>query len=159
MSENKLNPQIKKVFIGKRELKEITIYPLSLSDQLNIADMLAEIVTNFVSKRESIETISNTEFMGIIMQTVKDNIKSLLSLLSDELPSDPLSEITNVQLSQIVRIVYESNYEDALKNVEDLFEKLMKKKLNLKRSLQQSANTTHNTDSKTFTENRIETEA
>lgn len=42
MSTSNLNPQIRTTEIGIKSLRTITIYPLSLADQFNVSDIIAE---------------------------------------------------------------------------------------------------------------------
>ena len=37
-----VNPQVKSIKLGVRTLRKITIYPLSVADQLELTDMITE---------------------------------------------------------------------------------------------------------------------
>jgi len=177
MSENsKLNPQIKTVEIGVRELREIPIYPLSFADQLEMTDLITKTVQEFFARRgemigpepkepqegpeseeADLQKPKNLEVVSFIVGLIRENIEKILKLVADDLGEDPLRDITNAQFLEIVDIIYVVNYESISKNVKDLFEKI-RKVLPSKRSLLESVKDTPSTDSKTSIESPGEKE-
>jgi len=121
MSNQKLNPQIRKVQIGVRELKEITIYPLSMADQMKMVDVIRVVfdeVAKFADETENAPmTIANT-----IIEQIKQNLPELLKHVTDD--EVPLDDMTNYQFTTIVGHIYKDNFEDAGKNVTNLVEKM-----------------------------------
>ena len=47
MPESRLNPDIKKADVGVRELKTLTIYPLSAAFQMNLAEDVSDLLVSF----------------------------------------------------------------------------------------------------------------
>lgn len=136
--DKRINPRIKNVEIGILNLREIKIYPLSMTDQLSLTDLINEAMKSFFESDRDGEN-ENLIFVSFIVKTIRDNIKKLLKFVTpDEKPEIVMKEIDNHQLSEIVKIVYQDNYEVPVKNVMSLFptEKIQSV---LERQSQQSA--------------------
>jgi hypothetical protein len=132
MPEPKLNPQIKELEIGIRNLRNILIYPLSVRDQLKMKEVIkATLDTIFGSSG-----MEDTEFVGFIVETITSNLDKLIPLVTDPLIEngvevDILSEMTNKQFSEAISIIYEENFSFLLEKVTSQLEKLKEKILNL----------------------------
>lgn len=119
--QKRLNPQITETDIGVRSLRTITIYPLSMADQIKMTDLITEALKAFVLKKDE-KDIAFVEFM---VDLIKENMNRILAMVTDIKPDeDLLGEITNLQASEIAKILYEVNYEGTIKNLKDLFEKV-----------------------------------
>ena len=120
--ENKINPQITDVKIGVRDLRKIKIYPLAFGDQLELSDLIKEVLEAFFKTEEGSEE-SLSIFIGFAFNLVKVNITKVLELIAlDEDTKALLKELTNVQVDEIIHVVYEKNFE-ILKNLKSLFGK------------------------------------
>jgi hypothetical protein len=117
----KLNPQIAEIDIGSRNLRKLTIYPLSLKDQIEFTDLIGQAILLFMDKEAERTDI---EFITLIIQFIKQNISKLISLATGEDGEKLLEEITNDQVAQIADIIYVVNYEGSIKNFQGLFEKI-----------------------------------
>lgn len=155
MSENKtpqkLNPQARLVEIGVRKIREVMIYPLAFASQLEMTDLITKAVQEFFAKREELETGPDIEVVSFAVGTIRENIKRILALVSDE--EDLLKDVTNLQLVDIVTVIYEMNYEAISKNAKSLFEKIAGL-LPSKRPLPRSVKSTRRTGSKISTKKR-----
>lgn len=119
--DKRINPQIKSVEIGILKLRKIKIYPLAMADQLSLTDIINEAMKSFFESDRGGEN-ENLVFVSFIVKTIQDNIDRIFKFIApDETPSKLMKEITNQQLSEIVRIVYQDNYEEPVKNVMSLF--------------------------------------
>lgn len=117
----RINPQIKSVEVGILNLRKIKIYPLSMSDQLSLTDVINEAMKSFFEADRGGEN-ENLVFVSFIVKTIQDNIDRIFKFIAPgETPSKLMKEITNNQLSEIVRIIYQDNYEEPVKNVMSLF--------------------------------------
>ena len=150
--ENKseiMNPQVKKVTIGKRFLKEINIYPLSAGDQIKLSHILSDAMKGAFEKAQA----SEFEFLNFLMAVVQDNLGKVLAFVTDE--GESLAEdITNDQAIEIGTIVYETNFVTLKKKFQIVVQKI--KGLNLVKPSLVSSDTTPNIDLKTSTESLIE---
>jgi len=149
MSENeqqKLNPQIMEIEIGIRELRKIKIYPLSMSDQLKLTDLISSALAAEFAKEEG----GDIALITFIVNLVKDNLGRVLTMVTDEDGDSLLNEISNLQAASIAQVVYDVNYGIVAKNFGSLFGKLKALFLS-ERPLPQSVSDM-DTDSKTFTE-------
>lgn len=128
--EQMLNPQVKDVTIGILDLRTIQIYPLSLGDQLSLTNKVMEVLSSFYKAEAS---KNEMEFAVLIVSLIQDNILDILGMIAYETNGDEppkkiksddelLNELTNMQLSEIIRIVYETNYAGPGKNLEGLLE-------------------------------------
>lgn len=121
MSNQKLNPQIRTVHIGVKELRQIKIYPLSMADQLKMVDLIKNIISSITESPEVDET-NEFAVAQILINQIEQNLPELLKYVTDEEVS--LTELTNFQFTEIVGHVYKDNFEDASKNVKSLVEKM-----------------------------------
>ncbi len=130
MSDTSMNPDIKTAKYGVRSLKEVTIYPLSIADQLKATEIISDVLISF-STIDTKEDMADTEVISFAVKVVKNNLEKILSLVTEtEVPFD---DLTNNQLNDIVNIIFSVNYEGIIKNFQDLFGK-MTVLLNSKRS-------------------------
>jgi hypothetical protein len=136
-----LNPQIHETDIGIVNLRKIKIYPLAVGHQLEMSDLISEAVGAFVNMTsgddEKEEIIS---FISFVIGLIRKNIGRIIKYLTKE-DESILKEITNVQLSKIVGIVYRENFEIPSKNVMNLFqqEEVNQESPLSKKSVQRSA--------------------
>lgn len=120
---SKLNPQVRTTDIGKRTLRKIPIYPLALADQLNLTDLISKGVNAFFEMSASEdENESMMQFISFALGLLKDNIDRIVEMLTDE-GKEVLKDITNVQLMEIVEIVYVENFEGPAGKAMSLFGK------------------------------------
>jgi len=129
-SEKNLIPEIKKVTVGIREPREVTIYPLSMYDQLQIMDRLTDLFEGLDDVRDlELSNVKNS--LGYLKTVIFDNMELLLEYITDENERPTLSELTNNQFYAIAEIVFTVNFEGLIKNFTALAERasgLIKKK-------------------------------
>ena len=152
-----LNPDIQEVTVGVRKLRKITLYPLSVVDQMKVTDLFQEVLGAFLANKEA----GDLQFVALFIAIIKTNLAKVLALViePEEDSEALLSEITNNQLTVIANVLYEMNYALISKNVSGLLKKLpqVKKESPLERPLQQSVKSM-DIDSMTFSGNLGETE-
>lgn len=159
MEQRKLNPSIAVTSYGKRELKDITIYPLSAGDQFKISEIVAKVISDVV-EQQSVGTMTNFAYMNLLLAAIQDNISKIIPMISDlkkEEVEGFLDDLTNEQLTDVAVIVWTNSFEPAIKKGKDLFEKARKLFLS-ERSSQPSFNGTRSTDSTTSSDSHSETE-
>jgi len=125
VEDRKLNPQIVDIYVGKRNLREISIYPLSLGDQRKLTGIISEAINSFFSMHSGEINDIDPQFIAFCLGLIDKNIENLSEMITDE-GVEILDEITNDQLSKIIEIVYTQNYDKPVKNVLRLFEKSQK---------------------------------
>jgi len=155
MSENQekmLNPQVTDVEIGIRSLRKITLYPLSMADQLKLSDIISKAI------QEQFNADSDIAVVAFITNLLKDNMGRILTMATDEDGNGILEEMTNLQAAAIAETIYEVNYGVVAKNFKSLFGKLGII-LPSGRPSPQSVNDTADIESTTSTESLGETEA
>ena len=123
MSEKKINPQIREVNIGIRELRSISIYPLSMADQMKMVDLIKGIFGSVYEVTQK-DAVSSVEIADVVIEKIKEHLPKLLQYVTDE--EIFLEELTNFQFTEIVGHVYKDNFEDASKNVKGLVESMKK---------------------------------
>ncbi|MFA5240560.1 MAG: hypothetical protein WC476_12760 [Phycisphaerae bacterium] len=132
----RLNPQIKDVEIGIRNLRSIKIYPLSVSDQLTATNLVTSALQVFMTNKD----VKNNDllFVAFMLEQIRTNASEILKMVLDETesPEVVLKEMSNEQMMVIVKAIYEVNYESLSKNVKSLLEK--KKESVSERQSQQS---------------------
>jgi len=112
-----INPAIRATTIGVRKLREISIYPLSVGEQLKLGDVITEVVTKFVAGMEkkqgsgaSVASMENVALVEFIIDLIQTNIKKVISIATDEDADKTLDDMTNEQLVDFATIIYEMNY-------------------------------------------------
>ena len=150
--EKKLNPQITDVEIGVRNLRKITVYPLSMSDQLKLTDLITKSVTEQLAKADGGEL----SLVSFIIKMLQENIGKIITMVTDE-DAKVLEEISNSQAVEIADVLFDVNYGTVAKNFKSLSEKLTGL-FQPERPLPPSANVT-DIASETSTESPTETAA
>jgi len=120
-NQEKLNPDVKEINVGVETLHSVKIYPLSISDQKKLTNSVVDIVQKF--SEVDFSSISNEEAFNFLRELVFDNIEVLLEYITKEEERPSLDELTNAQLSQIIDIVFEVNFEVFIKNYKNLLQK------------------------------------
>ena len=75
-----LNPQITDVEIGIRSLRKITVYPLSVSDQFKMSDLITKALQKFFLREDQ----DDVAFIAFLLGLIKKNLVSILELICDE---------------------------------------------------------------------------
>jgi hypothetical protein len=129
----KLNPDIKQFTVGVRQLYDLTIYPLSFSQQMELSDIVSTEMTRFYTSATDLTDLAVITF---IVEAVKSNIGTILDFITDpdevkDIIKDAkakklLDVVSNKQLVNLAEIIYQDNFEDLRKKVIDLFEKMPK---------------------------------
>jgi hypothetical protein len=128
MDEDKrLNPEIRELFYGKRELKKLIVYPLSVGDQFKVTNIITGVVQSLVEGQGLVQGKNlDFVFMSAVMSALQENLGRVLALVTDlteeEVP-EVLNQLTNIQFMDIVEAVWEVSYEPALKKGLSLFER------------------------------------
>ena len=156
-----LNPQIVDIEIGIRTLRKITIYPLSTTDQFKMSDLITKALQKFFlrgDKSTKSKDEDDMEFVAFLIGLIRKNIVKVFELICDEEhPGKLLDDISNLQLSNIVKTIYEVNYEEPGKNVESLVDQV-KNLFQSGRLLQQSVSDIQDIDLTISSESPSETE-
>ena len=73
--DRKLNPQIRIVEVGKKDLREVSIYPLSMKDQTDLSDIISEGLSAFFEmhgdKRDEISDVFSPDTTTFIYRLRK----------------------------------------------------------------------------------------
>lgn len=149
--KDRMNPKIKKFEYGNKEIFSVDLYPLSIGDQKKALEIVLEVVQEFASP----EFVGkpDIEIAPKIIEILNKNIVKILSMIA-EVPEESsqsiLDHCTNDQFVQLIDIIWEVNFEDALKNGMSLFGKI-RMMYPSKRQSPYSSDTTPNTDLNTST--------
>ena len=152
--EKRLNPDIRIITYGKKELNDLTLYPLSIGDQFKVTDIVTSVVQKLVAGAASGQ-LSDYVFMSSVISALQENLGKVLTLISDiseEEAAKVIDTMTNSQLVDVVESVWAVDYEPALKKGKNLFER-GKSVFGSKRLSQSSSSVIPNTDLKISTEN------
>lgn len=144
MTTEKLNPEIKDFQYGKRELKTVKLYPLSIRDQKELTELIPSFMEKIGSTKELTEGQDSMIF-SVMADLITDNLEKVVSLAccTDEKESEEIAfGMTNNQVMEFITYIWESNYEEVLKNGRNLFEKMQMKEPGSKRSLPSSVKNT-----------------
>lgn len=154
-----LNPDIREIVYGKKNLKKIILYPLSVGDQFKVTDLITEVIQSVIQGQQQ-GILNDFAFTTSILKAVEKNIGKILTIIADiseEESADIIDKLTNTQLANIVESVWEVDYEPMLKKGKSLFER-GRSVFSSKKSSPTSSSHTPNTGSKTSTEKVINEE-
>lgn len=160
MAENqdRLNPQITEIDVGKRNLRSITLYPMSLADEKIFGDVIQKALQKYFEQEVSENEEALIGFVDFILKLIEKNLIKILGLITDETkPKKLFDEMTNYQLSELVKTIYEVNFEQPSKNVKSLLETVKSMFLS-RRLLQPSLSDTPSTILATSMEEALEME-
>ena len=115
-----LNPRESIVVIGKRTLRSIKIYPLSLADQTELTSVIGDAYLQFVQKKDA----SDVEFALVIKDAIKTNLEKILGMITDETADALMKDITNSQAVDIAEVVFYMNFGILEKKVKALLERV-----------------------------------
>jgi hypothetical protein len=123
MEDKRINPEIKEIQIGIRELRTVKIYPLSFRDQSKASDIITEALNRFLAGQNQADIV----FVKSMLDLLTERADQILSLVMDESEKgqDVLAELTNKQLLKIGEAIYEVNFEGIIKKAQGLFGMLM----------------------------------
>jgi len=147
-----LNPDIRTLDYGKKEIKSLTIYPLSIKDQFYLTDF----ITKIIQELAAVQLTGSNElvFAEKIIEAVEENLGQILSIVADiskEEAEKILESLTNTQLADLIESIWICDYEPMLKKGKSLFDRA-KSVLGTKKSSQNSSNSTPSTGSNTSIE-------
>ena len=115
-----MNPNIKTIEIGTRTLKEKKVYPLSIADQLNTADMIVDVMSEF----SNFDVAADADVVLAGVELIKNNIHKIIDFVAEEPGDIPLSDVTNEQLAELAGIIFEVNFEAAMGKFKALSERV-----------------------------------
>lgn len=153
-----LNPDIRIIRYGKKELTEVTIYPLSVRDQFKLVDLITSVVQDLASVQSG--NLNDLTFVSLVMKAVEENVTKILAICADieESQADEIiGSMTNTQLADLVESIWNTDFEPMLKKGKSLFDRA-KSMFSSRRSLPDSSNSTLNIGSNTSTEEVTKTE-
>lgn len=124
---SKLNPDIKQIHVGIKELRKVHIYPLSMNDQLTLVDELSDAIEKLGNNKEEDSTEvrfkSTEEALEFLKTLITENLEHVLTFVTDEDERPKANEITNNQLFEIVDAIFVVNFEGMVKNFKNLFDR------------------------------------
>jgi len=141
-TEYKINPQVTEIELGVSDLRTYKVYPLSVGDQLELTNHIADSISTFLSATNILSSITDPDLemtenqigalVVFLSDTLKDNLEKVLrlvigtnSFLLDESETNNLMRcITNAQVIEIIDLVIEMNFNGNLKNAKSLFKKI-----------------------------------
>ncbi len=118
-----LNPQIAVISVGIKQLREVTIYPLSLADQFKVTDLVISVFNQFSTVTDK-KGIKEHELVTQAIKLVEENLQKILGLVTDKSANITFDELSNDQFSDLVILIYETNYEASLKKLQSLGQKI-----------------------------------
>lgn len=137
---SKLNPQIRTIEVGRKSIRQVTVYPLSMSDQFRTTDLITDLVTTtlaFIEKSKDSKEVGDIDVIKEIVTSLEANLTQILDLIVDD-NVIRLDDLTNLQFSELADLVFEVNYSGAVGNFQGLISKI-KTLLQLTRPSQKSS--------------------
>jgi len=117
-----LNPDIKEVNVGIKEIRKVKIYPLSMTDQFKLTESLSQVI-NEMSSGMDLSNLANEEVLEFMQRILSENLIQVLEYVTTEEDRPTLDELTNNQFYEIANVLFEVNFEGLIKNFMNLFER------------------------------------
>lgn len=141
-----LSVKSKLLEIGVRKPKEITIYCLSMADEVKFTSVIAAAYYRFqeLSKKEpfkplpeadpseedivgymeSLEADSgiSPEAVSFLIEAIRDNLTDILKMICEE--EVTLADLTNEQFADICEVIYDMNFTGAVGKFQSLWSKI-----------------------------------
>lgn len=111
-----LNPRIKQIELGIEELNTYVLYPLSMADEFRISDIISKAAAKFNFEEDS----NDVETVQLVIGVIKDNIGIILEMITKKDNRPKLSELDNVQFTELVDLIFQVNFENSIKNFQSL---------------------------------------
>lgn len=163
----RVNPKSRKFEIGVRNLRDITIWPLSLADEFSFSETILVLAEGFDDAtriplpelEEGVlaeEVVDNVELRmaTYIIKAIKDNLIDLLGFVTDE--EITLKDIDNEQFIDLCDVIFEMNFGGAMGKGKRLLLKI--KKMFPQKTLSENLSSPPATDTNTSSDSPIETE-
>jgi hypothetical protein len=124
MPVENINPQVKKVYIGRKVLRKLEVLPMSVGDQLKFGEALKSIMKRVFAIPP--EQMRDAQVVQLFLDLIGENIQPLLKMVVDPMedPETILGDLTNTQLEELAMIVYQENFESLAKKLGGLKEQL-----------------------------------
>ena len=122
-----INPQITEITIGKRTLRKVKIYPLSLGDEIKVSNIFNEVVSVLFASLSMANDENKMNMVAVVttfFKLIRENLGSVLSLITDEDGEQLVNEITNVQAEEVINSIIRTNFGEVSKNLKGLLEKM-----------------------------------
>ena len=149
-----MNPQITGVKIGIRNLRTIEILPLSMGDLTKIVGILESELKSYLG--DNPDGGSELDIGNMIVKMIKDNLLKILCLAMDKKEDEVqpvLDDMSAMQGSEIVSVIYEKNFIDPFeKNLKSLFKATLGRLFQPQTQSEPYSKDTANTELKTSTE-------
>lgn len=117
-----LNPRIKTIELGISELKEYTIYPMSMADEFKLIDKITSAASRLAQASNGVDA----ELVGTGLGIIKENIEPILEYVTKKDNRPSMDELDNIQFSELVELIYDMNFGAAVKNFQSLAGKIKK---------------------------------
>lgn len=117
-TKKKLNPEIRDIEVGVKEIRSIKVYPLSANDQFELSNRLINAI-NDLGNMSDFST--NEEALNFFQRLITENLQVILEYAVEEQERPNFDELTNNQIYEIVEAIFEVNYEGFIKNFRNLF--------------------------------------
>ena len=114
---------------GKKEQYNITLWPLSVGDQLKVSALVTGFLNTLANMYMAEERPSEAAAVSSAINLVAQNITKVVAIAADLLEDDDrikslLDNMTNMQMAQLVEYIWQTNYGSVRKNFAGLMEEL-----------------------------------
>lgn len=118
------NPRIKSLYIGIRNLRKIKIYPLSIGQEIETAEIIGTLI-NIASQEQEENDLNNLQVMEVMGKIIKDKVSEIIAFVTDPKDNVSLHEFDNFQFLEFIEIILDVNFGEHTKKFKEIREKLM----------------------------------
>jgi|GEM_PF-5576943 hypothetical protein len=119
-----LNPKIKTIELGIEELHTYTIYPLSMADEFKLFDTISDVAEKISGITDDSDDSETTTVVLTIFDVLKENISTVLQMVTKEANRPEMSDIDNEQFTELLELIFDMNFTGSVKNFQSLVGKV-----------------------------------
>jgi hypothetical protein len=125
MSDNlNPNPRIKKIQVGTRTLRDITIYPFSAGQEIEVIDIVSVLI-NTMAETQAENKLKDLEVFEVFSKIIKEKSVEIIGFVTDPEDNVTLNDFDNNQFVDFVEILIDTNFGEHLKKrVNEIQEKV-----------------------------------
>lgn len=117
----KLNPQISMVEVGVKELREVTIYPLSMADEKKMVSLISKEISVADKKMKNLTDVAAVKY---VVDLIATHLQTIFKFVLDPDEEIKEEELTNSQLADIALLIYIVNFETVVVKLKAPIEKI-----------------------------------
>ena len=116
--EKLLNPEVRALFLGVKDVETIQVYPLTYNDQKSIGNKVVASVKKIAAETEG---TTELDYLGQVTKVLESNVPLLIAKCTDKTKKEFMEKVTAGQLVEFITTVMEVNFLNPIRRGTELF--------------------------------------